>query len=467
MAFGDLFFVFGFLPVCLLLYILTPGRFSNVLLLLCSLLFFAWGTPEYLVLMLCALAFNYAAGRELAALRDSGKKVLSGAVFATSVLADLALLGYWKYAGFVLETVNAVFGTSFAARELPLPVGLSFFTFSLISYLADIRRGRTDGSKDPLTFSLYVTFFPKLASGPIVPYPEMEAQFAHHPFSWRRFGAGARCFLIGLSKKILLANTLGTTFYALSALPPESLTAASAWLCALSYALMLYFDFSGYSDMAVGLAGMFGFQLPKNFDYPYLSRSVSEFWRRWHITLGAWFREYVYIPLGGSRVHPFRIFLNLMAVWLLTGLWHGAGLTFLLWGIYHGLLVVLEKLVLKDVLEKIPNAVRVVLTFLLVVIGWVFFFSATPAEAFTRLSRMFFLGGVADGAAAYYALGALRPLLLGAAAALPVGARLGRELARRGQPWTLLSIFYFAALLLLCVAGMMNDTYSSFLYAQF
>ncbi len=467
MAFGDLIFVFVFLPVCLLLYILTPGKFSNVLLLIFSLLFFAWGTPEYLVLMLCSLAFNYAAGREISALRASGRRVLPNIVLITSVLADLALLGYWKYAGFLLETVNAVFGTSFAARELPLPVGLSFFTFSLISYLADIRRGKTEGAKDPLTFALFVTFFPKLASGPIVAYPEMEEQLAHHPFTWRQFGAGARCFLVGLSKKILLANTLADTFYTLSAVPPEELTAASAWLCALSYAFMLYFDFSGYSDMAVGLGRMFGFRLPKNFDYPYLSSSISEFWRRWHITLGAWFREYVYIPLGGSRVHPFRIFLNLMVVWLLTGLWHGAGSTFLIWGLYHGTLVVLEKLVLDNVLEKIPKPIRIAVTFLLVVVGWVFFFSQTPVEALTRLSRMFFFGGAADGAAAYYAFGALRPLLLGVLAALPLGARLGTELARRGQPWTLLSVFYFAALFLLCVAGMMNETYSASLYAQF
>ena len=380
MAFSTLVFPFVFLPVSLILYFVLPKQLKNTALVVCSLVFFAWGTPEYLVLMVLDIAFHYFAGRELALQKARGR---SGRfVLVSSVLVNLLLLGFFKYYGFLVDNLNALLGTALRARELPMPIGVSFFTFSLLSYLFDVYRDRAPAARNVLDFSLYVTFFPKLVSGPIVQYAEMEPQLRDHPVTREGFGSGARLFLIGLAKKVLLANTLGTTFYALSALPMTQLSTLSAWLGAVCYALMLYFDFSGYSDMAIGLASMFGFRFGKNFDYPYVSQSITEFWRRWHISLGAWFRDYVYIPCGGSRAGTVRTIANLLLVWLLTGIWHGANWTFLLWGVYYGILLLLEKFVLRRVLEHLPGLLRHVLTLLLVLIGWVFFFSSSPAAAF-------------------------------------------------------------------------------------
>ena len=349
-----------------------------------------------------------------------------------------------------------------------MPIGVSFFTFSLLSYLFDVYRDRAPAARNVLDFSLYVTFFPKLVSGPIVQYAEMEPQLRDHPVTREGFGSGARLFLIGLAKKVLLANTLGTTFYALSALPMTQLSTLSAWLGAVCYALMLYFDFSGYSDMAIGLASMFGFRFGKNFDYPYVSQSITEFWRRWHISLGAWFRDYVYIPCGGSRAGTVRTIANLLLVWLLTGIWHGANWTFLLWGVYYGVLLLLEKFVLQRALEHLPGLLRHVLTLLLVLIGWVFFFSSSPAAAFGWIGRMFGSGSaLVDATAKYYLAGCWPLLLAGAIGSFPVVSHVGGNLLRRNKAWQAFSVVLFLALLLLCIALMMNDTYTTFLYFQF
>ena len=385
MAFSTLVFPFVFLPVSLILYFVLPKRLKNAALVVCSLVFFAWGTPEYLVLMVLDIAFHYFAGRELALQKARGR---SGRfVLVSSVLVNLLLLGFFKYYGFLVDNLNALLGTALRARELPMPIGVSFFTFSLLSYLFDVYRDRAPAARNVLDFSLYVTFFPKLVSGPIVQYAEMEPQLRDHPVTREGFGSGARLFLIGLAKKVLLANTLGTTFYALSALPMTQLSTLSAWLGAVCYALMLYFDFSGYSDMAIGLASMFGFRFGKNFDYPYVSQSITEFWRRWHISLGAWFRDYVYIPCGGSRAGTVRTIANLLLVWLLTGIWHGANWTFLLWGVYYGVLQVIERLGFKKILGKYP-VIGWSYTFLAALFGWVLFRADTFVQAGGMMVRM-------------------------------------------------------------------------------
>ena len=466
MAFSTLVFPFVFLPVSLILYFVLPKQLKNAALVVCSLVFFAWGTPEYLVLMVLDIAFHYFAGRELALQKARGR---SGRfVLVSSVLVNLLLLGFFKYYGFLVDNLNALLGTALRARELPMPIGVSFFTFSLLSYLFDVYRDRAPAARNVLDFSLYVTFFPKLVSGPIVQYAEMEPQLRDHPVTREGFGSGARLFLIGLAKKVLLANTLGTTFYALSALPMTQLSTLSAWLGAVCYALMLYFDFSGYSDMAIGLASMFGFRFGRNFDYPYVSQSITEFWRRWHISLGAWFRDYVYIPCGGSRAGTVRTIANLLLVWLLTGIWHGANWTFLLWGVYYGILLLLEKFVLRRALEHLPGLLRHVLTLLLVLIGWVFFFSSSPAAAFGWIGRMFGSGSaLVDATAKYYLAGCWPLLLVGAIGSFPVVSHVGTNLLRRSKAWQAFSVVLFLALLLLCIALMMNDTYSTFLYFQF
>lgn len=464
MSFSTLIFPFAMLPLALLLYFAVPKRMKNAVLLLCSLLFFAWGRPQYLLLLLCSLVFNYATGLLL----DGQKKEKARVTLASAVVVNLLLLACFKYSDALLSALGKLLGMAWADDALPMPLGISFFTFSILSYLFDVYRKKAPAARNFLNFALYVSFFPKLVSGPIVPYAAMEPQLAERRVTAEQFGGGARLFLIGLAKKLLLANTLGTSFYALSALPPERLSVLGAWLGALAYALMLYFDFSGYSDMAIGLAGMFGFRFAKNFDYPYLSGSLTEFWRRWHISLGAWFRDYVYIPLGGSRAGKLRTIGNLLLVWLLTGIWHGASWTFVLWGVYYGILLVLEKFVFARLLPHLPGAVRHFLTLLLVLLGWVFFFSPTVGGAFGWLGRMFGMGGSIAGAAAKYQLAASwRVLLVGVIGATPVASRVGRRLLQRGAAGQVLSVVFFAMLLLLCIACMMNDTYSSFLYFQF
>ena len=469
MTFSNLFFPFVFLPVCLLLYLIMPKRLKNLLLVLCSLVFFSWGTPEYLLLMLASLLFNYFTGLQLGAQKETGKNGLAKFTLVTAVIVNLLLLGFFKYYGFLLESITGLFGTPMKAQQLPVPIGLSFFTFSVLSYLFDVNRGKVPAAKNIINFSLFVTFFPKLVSGPIVQYSAMAGQLAEHPITREKFGSGARLFLIGLAKKVLIANTLGLSFYAISALQPSELSAATAWLGAILYSLMLYFDFGGYSEMAIGLAGMFGFEISKNFDYPYISSSISEFWRRWHISLGAWFRDYIYIPLGGSREGESKTIRNLLIVWLLTGIWHGANWTFLVWGVYYGLLLVMEKFVMRDVVEKMPKILRHLFTVLLVIIGWVFFFSDSIGNAISYLGSMFGFGsGIFDSTALYYLGSSWLILIVAVVAALPFVTRFFSKLYnRKGNLAVILSVVFFGLLLLLCVASMMNDTYSTFLYFQF
>lgn len=469
MAFHDLSFLFIFFPAVLLLHKLVPGKGKNIVLLAASLVFFAWGTPEYLLLMVFSILFNYFSGLQIGLQKEQEKTAAAKFTLVSSVVVNLLLLGFFKYYGFLIENVNAVLGTSLAVPQLPMPVGVSFFTFSIMSYLFDVYRDKAPAAKNLLTFSLFVTFFPKLVSGPIVQYAQMEQQLAERKTNPAKFGKGSRLFLIGLAKKVLLSNALSTTFYAVTALPAGEVSVVSAWLGAISYALMLYFDFSGYSDMAIGLAQMFGFDFDQNFDYPYMSASITEFWRRWHISLGAWFRDYVYIPLGGSREGTGKTIRNLLIVWLLTGIWHGANWTYIVWGVYYGVLLVLEKFVLKTFLDSVPVVFKRMFTLIFVVIGWVFFFSDSLGGAFVWLGRMFGIGanGFMDSTAAYYLAGSAIMLLISAFAAFPLGARLGSNVYRAGKMQVGLSVVWFAFLLMLCIAGMMNSTYSTFLYFQF
>lgn len=469
MAYNDISFLFLFFPLALLAHKLMPMQGKNIVLLILSLLFFAWGNPEYVLLLILSIVFNYFTGLQMAKNKeDKDEKALKVTLWS-AVIVNLLLLGFFKYWGFVIENINTLLHINIPVRQLSMPLGISFFTFSILSYLFDVYRDKAPAAKNILDFSLFVSFFPKLVSGPIVQYADFAAQIHERKLTDAKFGNGCRLFLIGLAKKVLLSNTLGTTFYAVTALPADGVSVVTAWLGAVSYSLMLYFDFSGYSDMAIGLAQMFGFQFQKNFDYPYMSSSITEFWRRWHISLGAWFRDYVYIPLGGSRAGQKATIRNLLIVWALTGIWHGANWNFVFWGLYYGGLLLLEKFLLKDILERIPSLLKTVGTVVLVVIGWVFFFSPSLGSAFGWLGRMFGIGaaGFLDATAKYYFAGSWLILLISAVSAYPIGARLGSNVYRSGKHAMALSILWFAVLLLLCLAGMMSSTYSSFLYFQF
>ena len=466
MNFNELFFLFIFLPLGLLLYYIAPKGIKNLLLVLISFLFYAWGSPVYLLILLFSTLFNYFAGRQLGELKS--RPGLARAVVTGAVLVNVLLLCFFKYYGGLTELLNRQFSLSLAQVALPMPIGLSFYTFTALSYIFDVYQARTPAQRSPVRFALYMSFFPKLISGPIVRYEDMEPQLESRPFSRALVCSGANMFLVGLMKKVLLADNLGAAFAGIQAL--QTLSPGSAWLGALFYALQLYFDFSGYSDMALGLARLFGFQFDINFNYPYLSASISEFWRRWHISLGAWFREYVYIPLGGNRGSAGMQLRNLLVVWVLTGLWHGSSLNFLVWGLYHGFFVILERFALGRALDRLPRFLRVVPTFIIVLIGWVFFFSDSLPAALSWLGTMFGGGGAAfwDSAASYFLRGNALLLAVSLVGCGRIPRRIHQSLCyRRDSLIPGLSVLAFCLGFLVCVAYMLASTYSSFLYFQF
>ena len=460
--------MFACLPVILLLYYILPAKLKNLLLVLVSFLFYAWGEPRYLILLALSIVFNYAAGLEIDEHRRSGRSGAAKAAMILAVIVNLLILGYFKYAGFLTENINALLGTSLSFRPLPLPLGISFFTFTVLSYILDVYNGKTEGQHNLLSFALYVSFFPKIMSGPIVRYEDMEAQLDNHPVTVTDAGRGMALFLAGLMKKVILADNLGTAFAAVTALP--AMSSLSAILGMVFYSLELYFDFSGYSDMAIGLAAMFGFRFDKNFDYPYLSKNIGEFWRRWHISLGAWFRNYVYIPLGGNRCGAGRQLFNLLIVWLLTGVWHGASWSFVAWGLWHGAFIILERFVIRDRLDRVPDFLRVIGTTIIAFFGWVFFFSPTLGSALHYFAQIFGADqlGFIDSTARYYLRENLVLLIASFILCTPIVHNLFLRLtAQRSAAVKVVAGVLYTAAVVWCVACMVGATYSTFLYFQF
>ena len=367
MVFSSSVFLIVFLPITLLAYFIVPARFvkaRNSVLLAASLVFYGWGEPKYNLIMIFSIVFNYVCG--LAAGKNRSKAVL-----ILCVVGNLALLGYFKYTDFVLETVNRLAEAGLALPGIALPIGISFYTFQTMSYVIDVYRGKVEAQRDIITFGTYVTLFPQLIAGPIVRYSDVAVMLVGRKTNLEQIAEGVRRFIIGFGKKVLLANQIYVVWMELSAM--ENLSVSAAWLGAVAFTFQIYFDFSGYSDMAIGLGKIFGFDYLENFNYPYISRSITEFWRRWHMSLSSWFKEYVYIPLGGNRKGLSRQLINISIVWILTGLWHGASWNFVMWGVYYGIILIIEKLGLLKVLEKCPAVVGHIYSLILIVIGWVIF----------------------------------------------------------------------------------------------
>ena len=386
MVFSSVIFLFFFLPLVLALYFVVPFKFKNMILLLFSLVFYAWGEPRYVLLMIISILINYGYGIWIDRAEQNEKKRVSILTFA--IVVNIGLLGFFKYANFVVDSINSVLHTSLQLQHVPLPIGISFYTFHALSYLIDVYRKKENAQRNLFKLSLYITFFPQLVAGPIIRYNAIAVQLDKRIFSSVQFAQGIQRFILGLSKKILLANPLGSVADTVFMTSTTDLSTGSAWIGIITYTLQIYFDFSGYSDMAIGLGKMFGFEFAENFNYPYISSSISEFWRRWHISLGSWFRDYVYIPLGGSRVARWKVYRNLFIVWMLTGFWHGASWTFIAWGLYYGFLIALEKAGLEKLLSKL-YPINHVIVLLLVMIGWVFFRADNFGFATDFITAMF------------------------------------------------------------------------------
>ena len=465
MVFSSTTFLLAFLPLVGILYFICPKKLRNALLLVFSLLFYGWGEPKYILIMLFSTVFDYCNGLAIGHFRTAGKPKGAKAVLVVSVVGNLSILGFFKYTDFAITNLNGLLGTAIPALGLLLPIGISFYTFQTMSYTIDVYRGVVPPQRNIIDFSAYVTLFPQLIAGPIVQYKTVAADLENRSReSLADASAGMQRFVIGLGKKVLLANQMGAVWEEIAAMSAPSVV--TAWLGALAFTFQIYFDFSGYSDMAIGLGRLFGFRFLENFNYPYESRTVTEFWRRWHISLSTWFREYVYIPLGGNRKGLGRQLLNIAIVWFLTGLWHGASWNFVFWGIYYGLLLLAEKFLLGRFLEKAPVWLRNLYTMFAVIIGWVFFSQTTPAAIGKMLGSMFGLGAscFADRASLYALKSGLILMIISVISCRPGLYQYFKRLARRN---TYLAAVINAILFFLCIAYMIYSSYTPFMYQQF
>lgn len=402
MVFSSFVFLLAFLLLVLLIYYVCPGKVRNLVLLVASLLFYAWGEPVYVLIMLFSTVFDYTNGRLIEYFQNKNRPGKAKVVLVIDLVGNLGILGFFKYADFVIGNINSITGAGLTLLHIALPIGISFYTFQTMSYTIDVYRKVVPAQHNIVAFATYVTLFPQLIAGPIVQYKTVAAELSDRKVTLTDFSEGAFRFTIGLAKKVLLANQIGSLWDTISQL--HQMSAATAWLGAIAYSFQIYFDFSGYSDMAIGLGKIFGFHFLENFNFPYMSKTITEFWRRWHISLSSWFREYVYIPLGGNRKGMGRQLFNIMVVWMLTGLWHGANWNFVLWGIYYGILLMFEKLFLLKWLKKAPAWIGHIYSMFLVVIGWTIFAQTDMSQLGRYLKTMFGIGahGGADADFFYF-----------------------------------------------------------------
>ncbi|MFA9380608.1 MAG: MBOAT family protein [Acetanaerobacterium sp.] len=468
MVFSSLTFLYLYLPLVLLFYYLAPKKARNFVLFVSGFVFYAWGEPLYVLLMSFTILVDYTCGRLMTRFGESKRARL--AFLVASIVINLSILAVFKYNSFVVQNLNALMGLSIKNPNIALPIGISFYTFQSMSYTIDLYRRRVPEQKNLIDYAAYVSMFPQLVAGPIVRYDEVRRELENRKVSFACLGDGAGLFIQGLAKKLLLANNIGSLWTRVKEMPLAELPMATAWFGILAFTMQIYFDFSGYSDMAVGMGRMLGFHFPKNFDHPYTAKSVTEFWRRWHITLGTWFREYVYIPLGGNRKGTGRMVLNLLIVWMLTGLWHGASWNFVLWGAYYGALLIIEKLFFSRVLAKIPFSVTRVYTFCLVVLGWVLFEFDDISQAFAYYGAMFGMGDrpVADEAFSYLFSSYWLVFAVCVVMSLDWSEKLSLKIYRaRPVVAKSLAIALQVIMMLLCTAYLVDATYNPFLYFRF
>ncbi|MBQ4527253.1 MAG: MBOAT family protein [Clostridia bacterium] len=467
MLFSSLSFLYYYFPCVVILYTLTPKAFKNAVLLLSSLAFYAWGEPQYVLIMLVSILFGYIFGILIQHFNE--KKRLSKLFLCLSAITSLSALVYFKYADFFIENFSRATGISLNALNLVLPIGISFYTFQILSYTVDIYRGRCEAQKNPINLAVYITFFPQLIAGPIVRYSDIESQLTQRTHSIEKSNTGIKRFIAGLSKKVIFANTFGELCNLFNLSDDKSIL--FYWLFAFSYMLQIYFDFSGYSDMAIGLGNIFGFKLPENFHYPFCAKSITDFWRRWHISLGTWFRDYVYIPMGGSRCKSSKMFINIFTVWILTGLWHGAEWNFIVWGIYFAVLLCLEKFLFKKYIEKL-KVLRHIYVIFFVTLSFVIFSAPSIREIFYHIKTMFGiteLPFISPGFI-YYLKSFGITLLLGGICSTPLLKIIKRKITSDSKEKiyvTVLENIIILMLLFICTAYLVDGSFNPFLYFRF
>lgn len=466
MVFSSTIFLCVYLPLVLLGYYICPKKGRNLFLLIVSLVFYAWGEPKYVFLMIFSILINYVFGRLMD--KNRGRQKRMKLLLVLSVVIDIGLLSVFKYTDFIITNVNAIFGANFDLLNIALPIGISFYTFQAMSYTIDVYRDDVRVQKNLIDFGMYITMFPQLIAGPIVRYADVQDQLAERSVTTADFSEGVMRFVVGLGKKVLLANQMGAVWSDIYALGGD-VSALMAWTGAIAYTFQIYFDFSGYSDMAIGLGRMFGFKFPENFRYPYQSVSITDFWRRWHITLSTWFKEYLYIPLGGNRRGLARQALNLLIVWSLTGFWHGAGWNFVMWGLYYFVILFIEKLFLLKALDKLPKFFRHVYALVLIIIGWVIFASDDVSVLLPYLGSMFGANGAIGGMDVYTLLTKAVLLIICCIASTELPKKLFLSAAgamNEKAAFTIKSVMTIA-LLALSMILLIGDSYNPFLYFRF
>ncbi len=470
MIFSSTLFIFFFLPAVLLTYFAVPVKCKNFVLLFFSLIFYAWGEPVYILIMLFSIVFNYADGLMIERFRSKDRCGAAKAALIFSITVNLGILGFFKYTDFFIENINALTGLGLSPVNIALPIGISFYTFQTLSYTIDIYRRDISAQKNIISFGAYVAMFPQLIAGPIVQYKDIETQLISRRVTANEFCYGIKRFVSGLAKKVLLANNIGLLWEQITGSSLSTLSASEAWLGAVAFSFQIFFDFSGYSDMAIGLGEMFGFRFKENFNYPYCSKSITEFWRRWHISLSTWFKEYVYVPLGGNRKGFRRQLFNILIVWSLTGFWHGASWNFVIWGLYFGILLIIEKSFLLKHLSS-HNILSHIYTLILVIISWVIFAFEDISDVVMYLKAMFGLNGTGIfSSQAFYYLCANAVLLI---ACVLFSINLFKSINFHSKTTAFVyaakavKVALYAAVFFIIVAFLVGDTYNPFLYFRF
>lgn len=461
MVFSSLIFLFIFLPIFLGIYFLVPKKIKNLILFLFSLVFYAWGEPIYVVIMLFSTVYDYTIGLFMDRYRSN--KYIPRVCLVLSILGNMGMLMFFKYSNFFIENINNIFNMNVDLLSVALPIGISFYTFQTMSYTIDLYRNKISVQRNIISFGAYVAMFPQLIAGPIVTYSKVEKEIDNRSENLDKFTYGITRFIEGLAKKVLIANGIGMLWEQISNSFILDMSVATAWLGMVAFGLQLYFDFSGYSDMAIGLGSMLGFNFPENFNYPYISRSVTEFWRRWHITLGSWFREYVYIPLGGNRVSKKRFLINIGIVWFLTGFWHGASWNFVLWGVYFGVIMIFEKVFLLKYLEKLPNVISRSYLLITIILSWVLFSmdSLKSIKNYFMVMFGFGQGNLIDDNFMYLISNYGILLIIGVIFTTPVSKYIKKYIREE------LMYFVYIIILILVTAYLVDSTFNPFLYFRF